>query len=43
MSARTLVIASGNAGKIREFAGLLEHLPLTVKPQPGAWRWRRPA
>ena len=34
MSARTLVIASGNAGKIREFAGLLEHLPLTVKPQP---------
>ena len=35
MSARTLVIASGNAGKIREFAGLLEHLPLTVQPQPG--------
>ena len=34
MSARTLVIASGNAGKIREFAGLLVHLPLTVKPQP---------
>ena len=34
MSARTLVIASGNAGKIREFAGLLEHLPLTVRPQP---------
>ena len=34
MSARTLVIASGNAGKIREFAGLLEHLPLTMKPQP---------
>ena len=34
MSARTLVIASGNAGKIREFAGLLEHLPLTVNPQP---------
>ena len=34
MSTRTLVIASGNAGKIREFAGLLEHLPLTVKPQP---------
>ena len=34
MSARTLVIASGNAGKIREFAGLLEHLPLTVTPQP---------
>ena len=34
MSARTLVIASGNAGKIREFAGLLEHLPLTVQPQP---------
>ena len=34
MSARTLVIASGNAGKIREFAGLLEHLPLRVQPQP---------
>ena len=34
MSARTLVIASGNTGKIREFAGLLEHLPLTVNPQP---------
>ena len=28
------MIASGNAGKIREFAGLLEHLPLTVNPQP---------
>ena len=24
---RTLVIASGNAGKIREFQGLLQHLP----------------
>ena len=34
MSHRTLVIASGNAGKLREFAGLLEHLPLTVQPQP---------
>ena len=34
MSARTLVIASGNAGKIREFADLLAHLPLTVQPQP---------
>ena len=31
---RTLVIASGNAGKIREFQGLLQHLPLDVKPQP---------
>ena len=34
MSHRTLVIASGNAGKLREFAGLLEHLPLMVRPQP---------
>ena len=31
---RTLVIASGNAGKIREFQGLLQHLPLEVQPQP---------
>ena len=31
---RTLVIASGNAGKIREFQGLLQHLPLDVQPQP---------
>jgi len=29
-----LVIASGNAGKIREFAGLLAHLPLEVRQQP---------
>ncbi|WP_216901968.1 RdgB/HAM1 family non-canonical purine NTP pyrophosphatase [Synechococcus sp. CCY 9618] len=29
-----LVIASGNAGKIREFAHLLAGLPLEVRPQP---------
>lgn len=29
-----LVIASGNAGKIREFAHLLASLPLAVEPQP---------
>ena len=29
-----LVIASGNAGKVREFAALLAGLPLTVRPQP---------
>lgn len=29
-----LVIASGNAGKIREFASLLAELPLAVQPQP---------
>lgn len=29
-----LVIASGNAGKIREFAALLAELPLAVQPQP---------
>jgi XTP/dITP diphosphohydrolase len=29
-----LVIASGNAGKVREFAGLLAGLPLQVRPQP---------
>jgi XTP/dITP diphosphohydrolase len=29
-----LVIASGNAGKIREFAGLLAELPLEIRPQP---------
>jgi XTP/dITP diphosphohydrolase len=29
-----LVIASGNAGKIREFAALLAELPMTVLPQP---------
>ena len=34
MRPRTLVIASGNAGKIREFARLLAHLPLSLKPQP---------
>ena len=31
---KTLVIASGNAGKIREFEGLLKALPVTVQPQP---------
>jgi XTP/dITP diphosphohydrolase len=29
-----LVIASGNAGKVREFAALLADLPLRVQPQP---------
>ena len=29
-----LVIASGNAGKIREFAGLLADLPLEIRAQP---------
>ena len=29
-----LVIASGNAGKVREFAHLLAGLPITVRPQP---------
>ncbi len=29
-----LVIASGNAGKVREFASLLAELPLVVRPQP---------
>ena len=29
-----LVIASGNAGKIREFAALLAELPLQIRPQP---------
>jgi XTP/dITP diphosphohydrolase len=28
------VIASGNAGKIREFADLLAHLPLEIRAQP---------
>jgi XTP/dITP diphosphohydrolase len=32
--ATPLVIASGNAGKVREFAALLAHLPLEVRPQP---------
>jgi len=34
MPSRTLVIARGNAGKIREFAGLLAHLPVNLEPQP---------
>ena len=34
MNLRTLVIASGNPGKVREFEGLLSGLPLTVKAQP---------
>lgn len=32
--ARPLVIASGNPGKVREFAALLADLPLEVRPQP---------
>ena len=31
---KTLVIASGNAGKIREFQGLLQALPVSVRSQP---------
>ncbi|MBL6888849.1 MAG: non-canonical purine NTP pyrophosphatase, partial [Synechococcus sp. BS30m-G30] len=34
MTKRVLVIASGNAGKIREFSNLLQQLPLQVDPQP---------
>ncbi len=34
MAPTVLVIASGNAGKIREFAHLLASLPLEVRPQP---------
>ena len=34
METQTLVIASGNSGKLREFEGLLSGLPLTVKAQP---------
>ena len=34
---KTLVIASGNAGKIREFQGLLQALPVSVQPQPDGW------
>ena len=34
MNLRTLVIASGNSGKVREFEGLLSGLPLRVKAQP---------
>jgi XTP/dITP diphosphohydrolase len=30
----TLVIASGNAGKVREFGHLLADLPLEIRPQP---------
>ena len=30
----TLVIASGNAGKLREFGQLLAHLPLVIEPMP---------
>ena len=33
-TSRTLVIASGNAGKIREFGRLLANLPITVESQP---------
>jgi XTP/dITP diphosphohydrolase len=33
-SAFVLVIASGNAGKVREFSHLLADLPITVQPQP---------
>lgn len=33
-NAVTLVIASGNAGKVREFGHLLSHLPMRVQPQP---------
>ena len=32
---KTLMIASGNAGKIREFASLLAGLNLEIQPQPG--------
>ncbi len=34
LAKRVLVIASGNAGKIREFSQLLAHLPLSVQAQP---------
>ena len=34
MSERVLVIASGNAGKIREFSSLLQNLPVRIEPQP---------
>ncbi len=34
MAPTVLVIASGNTGKIREFAHLLACLPLQVRPQP---------
>ena len=34
MQTQSLVIASGNSGKVREFEGLLSGLPLIVKAQP---------
>ena len=34
LTERVLVIASCNAGKIREFTNLLAHLPLEIRPQP---------
>lgn len=34
LSMTTLVIASGNQGKIREFSRLLADLPLTIEPMP---------
>ena len=34
MQKQSLVIASGNSGKVREFEGLLSGLPLRVKAQP---------
>ena len=34
ISKRILIIASGNAGKIREFSNLLAHIPLDIWPQP---------
>ena len=34
MTCSVLVIASGNAGKLREFSGLLAHLDLEIRPQP---------
>ena len=34
ISKRILIIASGNAGKIREFSNLLAHIPLEIRPQP---------
>ena len=34
MDTRTLVIASGNPGKVKEFEDLLSGLPLKVQAQP---------
>ncbi len=34
MAPTVLVIASGNAGKVKEFAHLLGSLPLAIRPQP---------